>query len=71
MENMGVTMDMIIKPIEPISKIQNNMKNHNPNQNGKRKSKSKNKNTKQNENSDCEPKLENVYCNYNSKGGLI
>jgi hypothetical protein len=57
--------------IEPISEIQNEMKNKNPNQNGKRKSKSKNKNMKQNENSDFESKLENVYCNYNRKGELI
>lgn len=62
-------MNMLIKRIEPISKIQNKMENKNPNQNDKRKS--KNKNTKQNGNSDCELKLENVYCNYNSKGGLI
>lgn len=58
-------------PIKSISKPTNNMKKENHNQNGKRKSKSKNKNTKQNENSDCELKLENMYCNYNSKGGLI
>ena len=64
-------MNMLIKPIEPISKISPNIKNKNPNQNGKRKSKMKNKNMKQNENSDCESKLENVYCNYNSKGELI
>ena len=57
--------------VEPISKIQNEMKNKNPNQYGKRESKSKNKNMKQNENSDCGLKLENVYCNYNSKGELI
>ena len=61
----------MIKPIEPIFKIQNGIENNNPNKNGKRESKSKNKNTKQNGNSDCELKLENVYCNYNSKGGLI
>ena len=57
--------------VEPISKISPNIKNKNPNQNGKRKSKSKNKNMNQNGNSDCGMKLENVYCNYNSKGGLI
>ena len=57
--------------VEPTSKIQNEMKNKNPNQNGKRESKSKNKNIKQNENSDCGLKLENRYCNYNSKGELI
>ena len=34
----------MIKPIEPISKIQNEIENNNPNQNGKRESKSKNKN---------------------------
>ena len=62
---------MLIKPIEPIYKIQNGIENNNPNQNGKRKSKSKNKNTKQNENSDCGLKLENVYCSYNRKGELI
>ena len=60
----------MIKSIEPISKIQNGIKNKNPNQNGKRESKSKNKNMKQNENSDCGMKLENRYCNYNSKGEL-
>ena len=58
---------MLIKRIEPIY----NMKKENPNQNRKRESKSKNKNTKQNGNSDCELKLENVYCNYNSKGKII
>ena len=61
----------MIKSIEPISKISPNIKNENPNQNGKRESKSKNKNMKQNENSDCGLKLENRYCNYNSKGELI
>ena len=61
----------MIKSIEPISKIQNEKKNKNPNQYRKRESKSKNKNTKQDENLDCESKLENVYCNYNSKGELI
>ena len=61
----------MIKPIEPISKIQNGIENKNPNQYRKRESKSKNKNTKQNENSDCELKLENMYCNYNRKGELI
>ena len=61
----------MIKPIEPISKIQNEIENNNPNQYRKRESKSKNKNMKQNENSDCESKLENVYCNYNSKGEII
>ena len=61
----------MIKPIEPISKIQNEIENNNSNQYRKRESKSKNKNMKQNENSDCESKLENVYCNYNSKGELI
>ena len=60
----------MIKPIEPISKIQNEIENNNSNQYRKRESKSKNKNMKQNENSDCESKLENVYCNYNSKGEL-
>ena len=64
-------MNMLIKPIEPISKISPNIKNKNPNQNGKRKSKMKNKNINQNENSDCGLKLENKCCNYNSKGGLI
>ena len=58
---------MLIKRIEPIY----NMKKENHNQYRKRESKSKNKNMKQNENSDCESKLENVYCNYNSKGELI
>ena len=57
--------------IKPISKIQNGMKNKNPNQYEKRELKSKNKNMKQNENSDCGLKLENRYCNYNSKGELI
>ena len=57
--------------VEPISKISPNIKNENSNQYRKRESKSKNKNMKQNENSDCESKLENVYCNYNSKGELI
>lgn len=61
----------MIKPIEPISKIQNGIENNNHNQNRKRKSKMKNKNINQNENSDCESKLENVYCNYNRKGELI
>ena len=37
----------MIKPIEPISKIQNEIENNNPNQYGKRESKSKNKNMKQ------------------------
>jgi hypothetical protein len=60
-------MNMLIKRIEPIY----NMKKENHNQNRKRKSKMKNKNINQNENSDYELKLENVYCNYNSKGGLI
>ena len=60
-------MNMLIKPIEPVY----NMKKENPNKNGKRESKSKNKNMKQNENSDFESKLENVYCNYNSRGELI
>ena len=62
---------MLIKPIEPIYNIQNGIENNNPNQNRKRKSKIKNKNMNQNGNSDCGMKLENVYCNYNSKGGLI
>ena len=57
--------------VESISKISPNIKNKNPNQYGKRESKSKNKNMKQNENSDCGMKLENRYCNYNSKGELI
>ena len=61
----------MIKPIEPISKIQNGIENNNPNQYRKRESKSKNKNTKQNGNSDFELKLENVYCNYNRKGELM
>ena len=60
----------MIKPIEPISKIQNEIENNNPNQYGKRESKSKNKNMKQNESSDCGLKQENVYYNYNRKGEL-
>ena len=61
----------MIKSIESIYKISPNIKNKNPNQNGKKESKSKKKNMKQNENSDCGLKLENRYCNYNSKGELI
>lgn len=57
--------------VEPIFKLSQETENKNHNQYRKRESKSKNKNMKQNENSDFESKLENVYCNYNSKGGLI
>ena len=57
--------------IKPISKIQNEMKNHNPNQNRKQKSKMENKNLNQIEKLESEMKLENRYCNYNNKGELI